>query len=228
MHSSMFAEAMAHSMKVYKLFMGADGLSNYSTWPRTFQVNSKCRFLPKLGEQIQFSSILYIWRGWPETCGCPWQANNLVPPSNRHAWNFFGLGETWQIIWKSWTNSVACGNLSLLAPYFWLFHHLSAPYRMAPQAAAWLECPLIWSWSWRFNSVSNTDMEVNCSRRIQNAFFYPTLSPTTPNIFQVTTINKQTKKMSISVILSKKYMHFHTKCLSNLQQNSTKAYKWKK
>jgi len=38
-HASMFAEAMAHSMKVYKLFMGADGLSNYSTWPRTFQIN---------------------------------------------------------------------------------------------------------------------------------------------------------------------------------------------
>jgi hypothetical protein len=35
----MFAEAMAHSMKVYKLFIGADGLSNYSTWPRTFQIN---------------------------------------------------------------------------------------------------------------------------------------------------------------------------------------------
>ena len=35
----MFAEAMAHSMKLYELFMGADGLSNYSTWPRTFQIN---------------------------------------------------------------------------------------------------------------------------------------------------------------------------------------------
>jgi hypothetical protein len=35
----MFAEAMAHSMKVFKLFMGADGLSNYSTSPRTLQIN---------------------------------------------------------------------------------------------------------------------------------------------------------------------------------------------
>jgi hypothetical protein len=35
----MFAEAMAHSMKVYKLFLGADGLSNYFTWPSTFQIN---------------------------------------------------------------------------------------------------------------------------------------------------------------------------------------------
>jgi len=188
----------------------------------------KCRFLPNLGEQIQFSSILYIWIWRPETCGCPWQANNLMPPSNQHAWNFFGLGEGWQIIWKAWTNSIACGNLSLPTPYFWLFHRLSAPYRMAPQAVAQLESPLIWPWSWRFNSVSNTDTEVNCSRRIQNAFFYPILPPTTPSIFQVTTTNKQTKKMSISVILSKKHMHFHTKFLSNLQQNSTKAYKQKK
>lgn len=95
-------------------------------------------------------------------------------------------------------------------------------YRMASQAAAWLECPLIWPWSWRFNSVSNTDVEVNCSRRIQNAFFYPTL-PYYSKHFPGNN-NKQTnKKMSISVILSKKHMHS-----SNLQQNSTKAYKWKK
>jgi hypothetical protein len=102
-------------------------------------------------------------------------------PSNRHAWNFFGLGEGWQIFWRAWTNSFACGNLSLPATYFWLFQqHLSAPYKMVPQAAVWLECPLIWPWSWRFNSVTNTDLEVSRSRGKQNAFFYPTLPLTPP------------------------------------------------
>jgi hypothetical protein len=181
---------------------------------------SKCRFLPNSVNKSNFPPFDISEKGWTET----W-----IPTSNCHAWHFFGLEEGWQTFWRAWTNSFACGNLSSPAPYFWLFQLcLSAPYRMAPWAAAWLECPLIWPWSWRFNSVANTDLEVNCSRRIQNAFFYPTLQEIkiySSSIFQVTTTTYKQTKMSISIILSKEHMHFHTNVLSNLEQNSTKDYK---
>jgi hypothetical protein len=42
-----------------------------------------------------------------------------------------------QIVDKFQKNSFACGNLSLLAPHFWIFQrYLSSPCRLAPQAAA--------------------------------------------------------------------------------------------
>jgi len=40
-----------------------------------------------------------------------------------------------------------CENLSLLVPYFWLYQwHLSAHYRLAPLAAAWLAQLLVQLW----------------------------------------------------------------------------------
>jgi hypothetical protein len=48
------------------------------------------------------------------------------------------------------------------------------------------------------------------------------------SIFQVTTTTYKQTNMRISIVLSKEHVQFHTTFLSNLEQNSTKAYKLKK
>jgi hypothetical protein len=52
-------------------------------------------------------------------------------------------------------------NLSLLAPYFWLFQLcLSAAYRVAPWAAAWLACHLVQSWALQWFEMRTSDVIV--------------------------------------------------------------------
>ena len=105
-------------------------------------------------------------------------AQDILPPqagqelgtlSNWHFLNFFGLGWGWQTpldmcAWtvnNFWRSSFTHVNLSLLAPYFWLFQLcLSATYRVVPWAAAWLACHLVQSWALQWFEMRTFDTKV--------------------------------------------------------------------
>ena len=113
---------------------------------------------------LLFLMLLPCCQDRAEKCGCSGKANNLAP---RFFWprtglaNFLGARD--QIADNYVRNSFVCGNLSLLEPYFGLFHwSLSASYSLAPRASARVACPLVrplmwlycccccWWWLWRW------------------------------------------------------------------------------
>ena len=80
----------------------------------------------------------FLHQGRPDRYWRFGQVNNMAPHSIRYSINFFGLGGAgvhfWMRVLKVWT---VLGDLSLPAPYFWLFQWcLSAAYRPALRAAA--------------------------------------------------------------------------------------------
>jgi hypothetical protein len=86
-------------------------------------------------------------QGWPETCGSPRQSNNWNPFKPTFFERFqlrTGLANLFfrahvKIADNFCRNSFACGNLSLLAPYFWIFWwHLSTSCGLMPcQLPGW-------------------------------------------------------------------------------------------
>ena len=84
----------------------------------------------------------------PLICGRPSKGLSFKPIFFKKV--FVGLGQTWrnsltaraQIADNLRRKSFACGNLSVLAPYFILFEwRLVEPYKLAPPAAALLVRP---------------------------------------------------------------------------------------
>jgi hypothetical protein len=91
-----------------------------------------------------------------ETCGRPTQVYSFF--------KLFGLGQGLakfllacaEHVDNCRRNSFACGKISLLTPYFWLFHkRLSIPYRLASRAAARLAHPTVRPWEYRINPVTS-------------------------------------------------------------------------
>lgn len=71
---------------------------------------------------------------------------------NQYSLNFFHVGQGWQNFFRAQAklrfnylrNSVTWWNLTVLAPYLWLFQwSFSILYRLVPQAAAQLTHPLV-------------------------------------------------------------------------------------